>query len=186
MISRKEALNAGLKQYTTGKTCKYGHMSPRYTQSGTCVQCVLDAARQNSVIIRASVRERNDDDRQRRADAVKAAKNERTEALTSLVQIKLAIHVEDIKTIFDTAIALCQADFPCLDVADVRPSMQPIKGTPVYKVNVPINRIEFMRTLAGTLWSNHGIDIAAVRQDILARLERMAEDEADEPPEGRM
>lgn len=38
--ARATAIEAGLDRYSTGKPCKHGHDSPRYTYSGTCVACV--------------------------------------------------------------------------------------------------------------------------------------------------
>ena len=35
-----QALAFGLKRYSTGKPCKYGHQSERYAATGICVQCV--------------------------------------------------------------------------------------------------------------------------------------------------
>lgn len=39
LISRAEAKREGLKRYFTGKPCKQGHVTPRYTQSTGCVGC---------------------------------------------------------------------------------------------------------------------------------------------------
>lgn len=39
LISRKEAIEKGLKRYFTGKECKYGHVSERYTSSFQCFAC---------------------------------------------------------------------------------------------------------------------------------------------------
>ena len=35
----KEAHSLGSRFYFTGKPCKYGHIAPRYTKAGGCVQC---------------------------------------------------------------------------------------------------------------------------------------------------
>lgn len=40
IISRKEALNLGLKYYFTGKKCKHGHVSKRDIR-GSCYECKL-------------------------------------------------------------------------------------------------------------------------------------------------
>jgi hypothetical protein len=45
--SRLEALERGLKKYYTGKPCAAGHVSTRWTLSGSCVQCQKDAAAKN-------------------------------------------------------------------------------------------------------------------------------------------
>lgn len=39
IVTRKEAKERGLKTYYTGKPCKHGHLSERYTKNGTCVEC---------------------------------------------------------------------------------------------------------------------------------------------------
>ena len=39
-MKRAEAKAQGLKFYTTGKPCKHGHLSDRYTSTAICVECV--------------------------------------------------------------------------------------------------------------------------------------------------
>jgi len=39
VISRKQAKEQGLKHYFTGKPCKFGHVSTRFTVSRSCVEC---------------------------------------------------------------------------------------------------------------------------------------------------
>ena len=39
LVTRKEAVEQGLKNYFTGKPCKYGHVETRQTCSGQCNQC---------------------------------------------------------------------------------------------------------------------------------------------------
>ena len=39
-MERSEAARQWLRTYTTGRPCKNGHNTYRYTQSGTCSQCV--------------------------------------------------------------------------------------------------------------------------------------------------
>jgi hypothetical protein len=38
-MKRKEAKAQGLDKYNTGKPCRNGHLSDRYTLNGTCVEC---------------------------------------------------------------------------------------------------------------------------------------------------
>ena len=38
-MTRGEALRRGLAQYTTGKPCVWGHLSPRRTSNGVCIEC---------------------------------------------------------------------------------------------------------------------------------------------------
>ena len=35
----------GLTKYRTGKPCKWGHISDRWTQTGSCCECTLEAGR---------------------------------------------------------------------------------------------------------------------------------------------
>lgn len=44
LVSRREAKDAGLKQYFTGGSCKEGHVCPRYTRSNACVMCLAERA----------------------------------------------------------------------------------------------------------------------------------------------
>lgn len=39
IISRDDAIAAGLKTYFTGVKCRKGHLAERTTSSGTCVEC---------------------------------------------------------------------------------------------------------------------------------------------------
>jgi hypothetical protein len=43
--TRRQAAEDGDKKYRTGRTCKNGHDSPRYTSSGICCRCNVEAAR---------------------------------------------------------------------------------------------------------------------------------------------
>lgn len=45
LISRNEAIAAGLTRYFTGEPCKYGHISPKVVSGFKCVECAL--SRQN-------------------------------------------------------------------------------------------------------------------------------------------
>jgi hypothetical protein len=44
MITRSEAKAQGHVRYCTGKACKHGHTSERYTKTGQCVECVTGYA----------------------------------------------------------------------------------------------------------------------------------------------
>ena len=44
-ITRKEAQEQGLRTYFTGKPCKHGHVAPRQTSKGVCVECHNQYAR---------------------------------------------------------------------------------------------------------------------------------------------
>lgn len=46
-LSRKQAQEKGLKQYFPGTTCKQGHVAPRVTSGGMCMECKRIAAAKN-------------------------------------------------------------------------------------------------------------------------------------------
>lgn len=39
IVTRAEAIRAGVPRYFTGKPCKSGHIAERYTLKGSCVEC---------------------------------------------------------------------------------------------------------------------------------------------------
>lgn len=39
IVSRKEARDSGLKRYYTGKPCRSGHVSDRFTATADCTEC---------------------------------------------------------------------------------------------------------------------------------------------------
>lgn len=47
IISRKEAIEKGLKRYFTGKPCIHGHIDQRFTASSACLTCRLAETRNN-------------------------------------------------------------------------------------------------------------------------------------------
>jgi hypothetical protein len=44
IVSRKQAVEAGLKRYFTGKPCPYGHISERQVSNNSCNECLRIAA----------------------------------------------------------------------------------------------------------------------------------------------
>ncbi len=42
IITRPEARNLGLNKYFTGKPCPRGHIADRYTQKGSCTECLSE------------------------------------------------------------------------------------------------------------------------------------------------
>ena len=40
--TRREAVKRGCSKYKTGRLCKHGHDSPRYTTTGACVKCSVN------------------------------------------------------------------------------------------------------------------------------------------------
>jgi len=40
IVERRKAIESGLPRFYTGKTCKHGHVSERYTSTGGCIACL--------------------------------------------------------------------------------------------------------------------------------------------------
>jgi hypothetical protein len=40
IVTRQDALTHGLSRYFTGKPCKHGHLSERWTLNGACAECI--------------------------------------------------------------------------------------------------------------------------------------------------
>jgi hypothetical protein len=51
LTTRREAADAGLKRYYTGRPCKRGHDCQRFTTTGVCVQCAAGYAKSFSTRI---------------------------------------------------------------------------------------------------------------------------------------
>lgn len=79
IITKKQALELGLKRYFTGKKCKQGHVSERYVSKSTCIQCAKESVEKRIDEIRERQREkyhsRTDD--QKIADRKVARENAR-------------------------------------------------------------------------------------------------------------
>lgn len=187
ITSRKDAIAAGVGQYFTGKPCRKGHLANRYTQSGTCAACVAIATSKSRGITHSGVvlpREQREAERNEKFQALLKTRQEKSDAFKALEPIKIPAMPQDVATVFDTAVELCLAAFPCLERSDVMPARTPIKGLPLYRVHVPADQVELMRRVANALYAAHSVDVSHMADRVAARVEQMAEDEASEPPEG--
>lgn len=57
IVTRKEAIEKGLKKYFTGIKCSNGHSEERLTISGSCVECTREGNRK----IRLKIKENAND-----------------------------------------------------------------------------------------------------------------------------
>ena len=64
--SRSKAIEAGEMYYKTGKPCKHGHFSKRFTADGGCYECRLICNRKKQVRIK-EIRAKTE---QRKAEAI--------------------------------------------------------------------------------------------------------------------
>lgn len=56
IIKRMAAAKLGLVTYYTGKPCKHGHDSRRYTTSGACVECLAASTEAHRKEIREALK----------------------------------------------------------------------------------------------------------------------------------
>jgi hypothetical protein len=40
VVTRSQALALNLRRYFTGRPCKHGHLSERFTNGGACIECM--------------------------------------------------------------------------------------------------------------------------------------------------
>lgn len=75
-VSRREALNQGLKTYYTGNPCLNGHTGERRTDNGTCVYCgrqrTLENMRSNADRSRAYTKKYTEENQTKTKEALKS------------------------------------------------------------------------------------------------------------------
>ena len=152
ILSRPEARQKGLKTYFTGKLCKNGHNSYRYTQSGTCAQCVKEA----------------------NGAHVDPALDARKEAKAQLVQVRVRAFDDDRDNIAAAAWALAVMRFPILTQGDVDPRLLPgdrTAGTGLYAFYCHEADVGTLRAIAAAAINQRGAlnaqAVAAKREEVL-------------------
>ena len=128
-MERPEARAAGLNTYSTGRPCKNGHNTYRYTQSGTCAACIANS-------------------QGRQVDPAAGALKE---ARAQLVQVKLRAFNEDLEALKAAAHAFGVMRCPSLTMGHVYPGLLPLDaagGTALYKFNCHVGDVEPLRALA--------------------------------------
>lgn len=145
ILTRPEAREKGLKTYYTGKTCRNGHDSYRYTQSGTCAQCVK-AANNVAVDPVAIVR--------------KAAKER-------MLMVKIRGYLEDREALSAAAYCLALAHEPQLLPIDVDPRLLPQgkepAGTALFIFKCFDEDVVMLRQIANSMLKLRPFDVEAAR-----------------------
>ena len=137
ILTRPEAREKGLKIYYTGKPCRNGHDSYRYTQSGTCAQCVKNANGTMS----------------------DPALDARKEAKALLVQVRVRAFDDDRDNIAAAAWALAVLRFPILTQGDVDPRLLPgdrTAGTGLYAFYCHEADVGTLRAIAAAAINQRG------------------------------
>jgi hypothetical protein len=147
IIYRKDAKLIGQSTYFTNLPCKNGHVTYRYTQSGTCSACINKS---NSKKIDPL------------HEIIKSAK-------ASLVKIKVRCFEEDRSMMASSAWALAFMHHPELKLGDIDPQNLPVDkngGTALYSFYCHEDDIGQLRAIASDFLARHSVDIAAARQRI--------------------
>ncbi len=153
---RKEAFAAGQLKYNTGKVCKNGHLSDRYTRNGACIECLRVA----NVAL---------------STALALAPNAKRDAIAQLVRMGMRIFHIDVPKFAELATALVQARYPILTRADVAGNGKctgDAAGTGFYPFLVHADDVQMLRDVASAYCSSHVKDRSGV---IGARLAAFAE-----------
>lgn len=104
VIDRKTAIAAGLPKYYTGQPCINGHISERYSLSGSCQACVADSTARARESYSAVM-----------ADPTKAA---RRAFAQSAISVRVPVVVAQIPSVLSMLSLLTVCRFPALDGAD--------------------------------------------------------------------
>lgn len=145
ILTRPEAREKGLKTYYTGKPCRNGHDSYRYTQSGTCAQCVKAA---NNVVVDPVA-------------AVRKAAKER------MLMVKIRGFMEDRDALAAAAYCLAATHEPQLTQGDVDPRLLPQgkepAGTALFSFMCFDEDVGTLRQIADGMLKAHPFDVEAAR-----------------------
>lgn len=152
VIERDIAKATGAIKYFTGRPCVNGHVAPRYTQSGTCSECIKGAA--------AGVRSEKD------------MSPEIAVFISNLAEINLRAEEKNAGMLRDCAAALCVSRCPGLRPDQVKAKWYPANpagNTALYRVKVHPDDIRVMREMADGLLSAPG-EVTAEARDKLHKL----------------
>lgn len=154
ILTRPEARARGLKTYYTGRICKNGHDAYRYTQSGTCSDCVKAA---NNVDVSVDM------------NARKAIKDQ-------MVMIKLRGFMEDRDLLAATAYCMAISRAPELMPGDVDPKLLPQgkddAGTALFTFACFSDDIAALRDIANKAIMARPFDMAAARAKAFSEAQR--------------
>lgn len=163
-MDRKTALALGEIKYFTGAPCRNGHIAPRYTQSGTCAECIRPSKKPHHITEDMNAEKV---ERRRRYE-------QRHAALLHFVEVKIRAFPQDWPLIFDTAAALAMQRSPALIAEDLRISGKymsaPAAGTHLYHLRMHPDDIETVRAVANICLNQRSARGAEVREAVLARV----------------
>lgn len=162
IIERAEAKAKGLNTYFTGRPCRNGHLTYRYTLSGSCSECI-------------------NGDRHAPVDPTKPA---RREAKAQLVLLRVRAYDGDRDNIAAAAWALAVMRYPVLLPADIDPKLLPsdkTAGTALYAFYCHAEDVAQLREIAKAAMAQHQSDVAVRRAQLLGQVLQAANVDTSPP-----
>lgn len=153
IIDRKTAMLAGRNTYYTGKTCKNGHTTYRYSASGTCAGCVA-AARGSAPAARAP----------------DLAAQPAPAHVDEMIETRYRAYHIDSPALINASVALAVARYPDANAAVFRiraTATNIAAGTGLYKVRVHPDDAAVMQQFANAMINARGhtaAEIAEIRR----------------------
>lgn len=152
IITRQEAREKGLKTYYTGSLCKNQHDSYRYTQSGTCAQCIKSS----------------------NGGQVDDATLARKHARFLLVKVRLRCYEQDRDTLAASVWSFAMMREPTLTLSDVDPRTLPtdVSGpVGLYSFNCHSEDVPAIREVAEGMLRTHAlVDFSKVRRNLFTEV----------------
>jgi hypothetical protein len=170
IIERKDAMARGLSQYFTGRPCKNGHVTHRYTSSGACSGCVVAHTYSAAPPDVKKIFEQRD------------VRAERRDALASLVEVKLRALHTDSQVLKETAVQMCLARCPSLTRADVVINKAPTaseNGSALYRVRIHADDVTFIRDMSNALLFKEKPDFSHIQHRLAAAQRELEETPPD-------
>jgi hypothetical protein len=161
ILSRADAKRFGNPIYFTGKPCKHGHVAYRYTQSGTCSECINPKS-----------------DGTKRETTIEY--NARQVTLQAFVELNVTVAPASFLTVKGIIHGLALAHDPSLLESDVWLSPRPTSGV-LYRVRCHADDMAQVREVTNRLYADQCVDIERVRQGINATA--IAEASKTTPPD---
>ncbi len=122
IITRKYALSTGLPKYFTGKKCSHGHLTYRYTKSGSCSACISAANGRSplTAIDDAGAIPQHDLRRGEPIHVDPAMVEQLRGYDCDTTMVKVAVYDADANLIHEVARNLLQARYPAVDASAFR------------------------------------------------------------------
>lgn len=109
IVTRHQAIDQKLSRYYTGKPCKRGHLSERYTQMSACIECLHPKFENSDIRDRRTARELVESEKKTAREAIHRAR-------AKMVHIKIQLHQDDIDLFHAVLLAASIAHEPSIQL----------------------------------------------------------------------